>query len=335
MIDFDIDNMLTAEELEELGRYSGKVVCKEFFLTPFDGAIILEKLSYEKNRPVSAMSVSKLTKRINDGEFHTRPTDIHLVVVKSLGNRVVLMNGHHRMKALSHALTGINALFIFQSVFDMEDADRNYRTHDEDIRKRNPADGVKNYLKEKFGCSAKFSKNVALALSMIDHKFYQNSDDYWMKYTTSSTRLLELAKEYSEEISGFWRLVRSKQVNDLHRDKVSAGPVVAVALVTLRKNRERAVRFWNSVVTRVGQADGWAEKALADWLDADSIVKLMRKVGKEDARGQRNFYVSLAAFLAWDKHSNDKMLSLNTLHNNVKKMVVSNTMESDIIKKYL
>lgn len=330
----DVDKLLTDEELEQVSKWN-RTVSKAEFVNPYEGEMILGKLAYEKNRPINALSVTKLTKRINDGEFDTRLTDIHFVVVKSLGNKVILMNGHHRMKALARANRGINVLFIFEPAYDMEDAERHYRTHDEDIRKRNPQDSVKEYLKEKFGCSAKFSKNIAVALSLIDHKFYQGKDNYWMKYTTSSNRLLEMAKEYSEEIKGFWRMVKSSQVSDLHRDKVSAGPVAAVALVTLRQDQERALRFWNSVVTRVSQLEGWPEKALADWLDGDSIAKIMRKAGKKSVNGSWNYHIAYAVFFAWDKHCGKKTLTLNTLNNNVKNKVASGDMESDIIKKYL
>ena len=226
--------------------------------TPAQAGLVLRECRYERQRDETRAKghIAVLMEQMRRGLWLPR-TQIDFA---SVGGRLVLVNGHHRMRAQMESGVNIAWNIVIHPCASDEDLRSLYWRFDTHLRKRTTSN-ILNGIG--FAAEAGLQKEVANALwrsapvvatGMRFMRYQQGQRD------TLPDERLTFCREYAEE-ARFMQGAMAKAIVPVRR-KLCAVSQFAVAMVTLRYARERAETFWLGMCEDDGLPKGDPRKAL-------------------------------------------------------------------------
>lgn len=228
-------------------------------------ARILEEACYERQRPLRTDQLKLLASKMTRRVFHPSST----ISFGLLKGRLYLINGQHRMSAVAE--TGLAQSFhVAVEPVETEAAlHALYWTYDRGVANRSPHDVLTAAgVAEKVGLTRTMASATYNAMPLIINRFqrprYQTDP---VGARCDDARLKAAAQWWG--VASQYEALASNAYGPLLR-KLKNPQVVAVALVTLRYQPEKAAAFWEGIAKNDGLRLGDARKALVDTLMGDS-----------------------------------------------------------------
>ena len=226
-------------------------------VTPGGARSILNTRNWSRQRPLRRQHVAYLVDCINLGEL----TTLSLMYGELPDGQLVLVDGQHRLDALSRTAMTLPAVVTSIAVADDDAIARLFATIDRQST-RTPADMLRaSGLEERSGVSVTVLRDISSAAGMAQSGFSQNYRPVrsMIQRTQATEEWLPEGREYHGCLEGGDGLV----VSYLWRM-----PVAAVGLATLRHQPERAVDFWHGAAQEDGLSRNDPRAQLVKWLRA-------------------------------------------------------------------
>lgn len=217
-------------------------------VSPLYAAEILEKTDFAGQRKTSAKWVSKFAEmmRRNSWLDHSQIAFCHL------GDRWYMVNGKHRLHATIEANRSILFDFVVYDCQTMREVETIYTRFDTELRKRSAEQIVSAFdLADKLGITrgaarAVFSAAKYLQTGLAAPTHYK---DLLLVEPT-----LDIAMQWRREAQIYDELLNGSE-SGLRKRLLNAG-TMAVAMITLRHQPERAFSFWSGVANNDGLRKG-------------------------------------------------------------------------------
>jgi hypothetical protein len=262
---------------------------------------ILAERTYARQRPIQKPSVEVWAAMIERGEF-AGDRQIWFGVLRG---RLHLIDGQHRLQGV--ARSGASAAFqvMLLPLNSMEELHDAYIMFDRVGRKRTTSEVLNSLdVAARYGLQRGTTLAVFQAALLLHFQFrppHYNADPVATRDDHARLRYVEpwweLAGEYERVLQLAHRGVRRRLLNP---------QIMAVALATLKHQREKALDFWEGAAADDGLKRGDARKALLNWLSDRKIDTV-----KLDA--------AVAASLAWNAWYENR--SIETLRTGVREYV--------------
>lgn len=272
---FEIDEPVvrTRKNLVDAPKFlrEGKI-----WISPEQAEYILENCFYEGQKPRSKTGTAHIDGLVGKMRRREKMTIITFGVV---GSRVMLMDGYHRMGAVAKLGESREFVVHFQDCVDIVDFRLKYSAFDlrEDVRLRSRGHALNETgFRETMGLStAKVANSVLAAAELIAYGVNgrPGADAKIVAELYDLDAKQEQARKWRKE-GAVWDKIVSWASGDL-KTKMLLPPVTAVALVTLRHQKERAVLFWTSVAKNDGLRSGTPAHTLVKELMSEK-TKLSR-----------------------------------------------------------
>ena len=185
------------------------------------------------------------------------------------GGRLILVNGYHRLNAVVEF--GDDASFNVQIIETKsgEEVDSIYSLFDraKDARIRSREQGANAlHFADRLGVSKTLAKTIGAAVLLIqnDYRPVKNSDREKMVEFDGIEDQLDLAMTWKREAREMDEILNPAR--GILKRKLMVGPVLAIALTTLRHQPQRAPAFWLNVARNDGLRKNTPEHTLVDWL---------------------------------------------------------------------
>lgn len=230
--------------------------------TPAQANAVFNRCRYERNRNENkaAPHIDALARQMIDGTWLPRsPIDFARMPDGSL----TLVNGHHRMLAQVKAGKNIEWMVIVHDCAVDADVANLFWRFDTILRKRsvnNILGGVNAAENMRLGRTT--AAALASTVTFIDNGFRPPGGMTARVYTPAEK--LRLMDAWRNEAADYERAISKSQKSA--RRKLYTSQVMAVALITIRVNRDSAMNFWEGVATDDGLTRGDPRKTLLDFL---------------------------------------------------------------------
>lgn len=243
---------------------------------------ILNEAVYQNQRKIYSHHAKFLAEEMRRGSFGQGSQ----LAFCQIGDKLILVNGYHRMTAIT--LTGIPQEFqvLIQPVDSLDDVARDYHQYDFGVRKRTVSEvlGAMDFAK-KNNLSKTIAKVLYDSALLIENGFvrvaYQHSQNYKsVDYRTS------IARRYVEQAYSFEQAIKNSDPNV--KKKLKNSGIMAVAIATFIYQPEKAMAFWKGLADR----DGLSRNDPRQTFYNDLLVRNLAK----DSIGQGE----KAAALAWN-----------------------------------
>ena len=228
------------------------------FVSPLEAEFIVNTYNYAKNRPLSEKNVAELRVALDRGQFREY-TPINFAVLDGVP---YLINGQHTLRAIASSTKGIWLSFCFQGVTDEQEIEALYSTYD--IGRKRALRDVLGTLPAELSLTKTDVACFGAAVGIVHRNFRElQSIGPELRYELRDFEFRKtLMREWQAEASLFFSLTFGLANKHLFQ----RSEVLAVALVTLRQQPERARDFWHGAVMDNGLYIGDPRKTLIDWL---------------------------------------------------------------------
>lgn len=225
-------------------------------ITPMVARRILAEHNYSRQRPVRAPHVSFLVDEMRRGNFVSGTQ----IAFARRNNTLVLVNGQHRLTAQALSEATMEYQVLIQEAVDDEDIARFYYRQDRGGRARSDAEVLAAIgVAEKHGLTATVARSVFQAIPLIENKFQRPSIHTDPTLRNDDLRL-DACRPWWPFAESFEYII--KAAPRLVYKKLSSSQAMAVALVTMRYQPERARVFWEGVSKDDGLRRSDPRKAL-------------------------------------------------------------------------
>lgn len=225
-------------------------------VTPQFARQVLATANYDRQRPIRAPHVSFLADEMRRGNF---VPGTQLTFAK-LGDKLILVNGQHRLTAQAVCEATVEYQVLIQVAATMSDVARYYYRQDRGGRARSDAEVLAAIgVASDYGLSASFARSVFRAVPLINNRFLRPNLSTDPTLRNDDLRL-EACKPWWPVAESFEYIV--KPAPSPVRSKLASSQAVAVALVTLHHQPEKARQFWEGVAKDDGLRRNDPRKAL-------------------------------------------------------------------------
>jgi hypothetical protein len=252
---------------------------------------ILQECAYERQRPVSQSHVDTLAAEIRRGGLTPR-TELHFCAI---GERLYCVNGQHRI----HAVVKADRPYLFHikvsEVDTYEQVGVIYANEDHG-KGRTVGDAVRTSgFDERHGLSDRQVRDLLAATLLIKVGFQRPRLSQHAPVIKSWSGRFRIAANWVTEARKYFGIL--ERANGLYSRQLRRAPNMAVALITLRYQPEKATEFWMRVADDDGLRQGDPAKAL--------LRALAESVGKSYAPTTQIRFPAAA----WNAFYNNKRLS--------------------------
>ena len=278
-LDYDVirSAQISVPSVGQLDHHEGPIT-HNHRLTPANARAILALWEYHRQRPIREATIHLYLELMENGDWQ-RYTEMH-VGIRPDGSPV-LLNGYHRLTALSRlapeSTFTLPVTMSYSLVSDNDDIASYYAVIDTGTR-RNQTDAiVARGLAEEWGVPIDVVRASASAAALIltDFTGGRSNSKYAAKGRSIPGRM-RFVEDYEQEIKTLAMLVRP--ATSSHRKTILRSPVVAVALMTLRWQPEKAEEFWTSVVTGEALLVGMPAMTLRNYLSNNPMKGTLEHV---------------------------------------------------------
>lgn len=256
-------------------------------ITPDVAVNIVTQYNYENQRPNSKSHVLVLAEAMRRGEFREF-TSIDFAVLDGVPH---LINGQHTLRAVSAAKKPIWLSIHLHKVDSTQAIEALYSKYD--IGRTRSLRDAMGVIGEELGLSVKERDALAVAVGWLNLGFrpYAGNDDPIRIYEAKDFELKKsLMRDWADEATAFFGCI--DQAPGFNKALFYRGAVSAVALVTFRHSKEKAVEFWSGAAIDDGLRNGDPRKALINWLRNNPAAK---SIGKQHR-------AAIACWNAWSKN---------------------------------
>jgi hypothetical protein len=241
-----------------------------------EATVWLREKNYPFQRKIIKSNVIRLQREMEIGRFRSG-TQIFIAVLPD--GREWILNGYHTLTAIAEGGFTQRLSVFHKPIADEGEAAIIYSTFD-DMKKRTIRDVIRAHGSP---VPEKISSIVGGAMRVIMLDFYHKSTERFQK-----EGLMEvMTGEFWDGVHIYSEILESTKGEA--RRFLGLSAVGAVAIYTLKYQREKAYEFWVSVVRDDGLTQGQPEKAL--------LTYLRNLKGVNDSRKS----VCYATALAWNK----------------------------------
>jgi hypothetical protein len=237
-------------------------------LLPDEALSVVSNYNYANQRPHSKSHTLVLAEAMRRGEFREF-TSIDFAVLDGVPH---LINGQHTLRAVVSAKKPIWLSIHFHKVDSSRDIEALYSKYD--IGRTRSLRDAMGVIGEELGFTVKERDALAVAVGWINLGFrmYSGKDDPVRIFEAKDFELKKsLMRDWAVEASRFFGCI--KTAPGFNKALYFRGAVLAVALITLRYNEEKAVEFWSGSALDDGLRNGDPRKALINWLRNNPVGK--------------------------------------------------------------
>jgi hypothetical protein len=258
--------MSNAMTVKNSGRSRGSLVMIE--IDPGRAAKMIEADHYAGQRNLRPWHVNELAEAMSRGKF-TEGTQIHFC--KHNGKKYNV-NGNHTLHAVVKSGVTINLGILMTEVETDEEIADHYSRHDRHLA-RTLGDAVKAHgVEAKLGLTGKQITVANYGIKMILSEFANARRGNTYEIRAHDERVSMLLNEYGDEAKGYFDAI--KGCSKLFAAPLMTAAVVGVALLTFKKDPEKAKSFWMQVATGGGGLNvGDPRRSLMVWLQ-DNPLKI-------------------------------------------------------------
>lgn len=237
-------------------------------VTPSIANEILDKHNYPKQRPLNKSWTAVLAMAMKNGSFREY-TSINFAIKNG---EPILINGQHTLNAVLLSGKQIWLSFNFCGVHDDTEVEVMYSTFD--IGRKRSARDTMGAIGEELSLHKKERDSLATAVTFINLGFRPISS------RDSPERLLasrdfefkkKLMREWGDEASMYFKCIADAP--KFNKEPLYRAFVVAVGLLTIREQPEKAIDFWRGGSLDDGLRIGDPRKALMNWLKTNTAGK--------------------------------------------------------------
>lgn len=236
----------------------------DVLVTPTLAEEILSKHNYKGQRPINKAHVGELAEYMETGYFREY-TSINFMVI---GGVPILVNGQHTMSAVVLSKKPLWLNLQFDRAANDSEIEAAYSTFD--VQRRRTAIDVMGTIGEELGLPKKERDVLNGAVAFVELGFRPISGKDSAKRKAINNNF-ELKKDFMRAWGNEARL---------YFDCIATGPafnkqpmtrkdVVAVGLVTLREQPDKAIDFWKGAALDNGLINGDPRKTLINWLKSN------------------------------------------------------------------
>lgn len=252
-------------------------------VTPALARRILTLHNYERQRPLKHTHVSFLADEMRRGSF-LAGTQIAFAKHK---DRLILVNGQHRLNAQIESAETVEYQVIIHTAETAADVHRHYYRHDRGGKARSDSEVLASVgIAERFNLSATLTRAVFHAQPLIANGFTRPNHMENVTLRNDDLRL-DGCKPWWSSAETFQGLVAPAPASV--RKRLYSSQAVAVALVTLKYQPEKAAEFWSGLAKDDGLRRDDPRKALLIDLGA-------REWFRKSADGSRSTSTAWNAF---------------------------------------
>lgn len=256
-------------------------------LNPAQYNAVINDCSFHRQRTIVKLQVAILAKLMTSGQWLERDK----IDFALLGNRLIIVNGHHRGRAQVKAGIDILWTIIIHQCKTMDQVEELYHSFDVNTRKRTSNNVVSaTGMAERYGITKTMASGLYNAAPIIATRFFQTprgSEEFHFEYNLVNRRLA-VCEQFKEEAVEYGELLNFSMNKNLRRKLRTAG-VIAVALVTLKHCRDAAFEFWGGLADDDGLHRGDPRKAL--------LIDFQNR----DTKGSTTLSI-IACAKAWNAH---------------------------------
>lgn len=237
-------------------------------MSPALATAIATKHNYQNQRPCSPKHVQVLAEAIRRHEFREY-TNIDFAV---LDGEPHLINGQHTLRAIAAAKQPVWLSLHFHRVENKAEIERLYSKYD--IGRLRSIRDVMGEIGNELGLQVKERDTLAVAVKCINLGFraLSGGDDPSRIYEARDFELKkQLMRDWAKEARQFFQAIHPAP--GFNKGLFFRGPVLAVALLTIRHHQESAIEFWGGAAMDDGLRVGDPRKALINWLRNNSVGK--------------------------------------------------------------
>lgn len=240
-------------------------------ITPEVATNIVTNYNYENQCPYSKSHVLVLAEAMRRGEFREF-TSIDFAVLDGVPH---LINGQHTLRAIAAAKRPVWLSIHMHKVGAMHDVESLYSKYD--IGRTRSLRDTMGSIGEDLGLSVKERDALAVAVGWINLGFrmYSSNGDPVRIYEAKDFELKKsLMRDWSEEATELFSCI--DPAPGFNKLLFYRGAVLAVALVTMRYSKEKAIEFWSGAAIDDGLRNGDPRKALISWLRNNAVAKAQK-----------------------------------------------------------
>lgn len=232
-------------------------------LNPAQAGAVFRDLGYEKNRDVERAQkhVAILAETMRRGLWLPRDQ----IAFARLGDRLIMINGHHRMAAQAASGVDIEWSIVIYPCQDEAEVAAIYARFDTNVRKRS-AENIMSAmgLADALGVSATIAYAVWKAAPTLANNMQagRKGDDFLARNIADDR--FSVAVGFAAEAKAFEAAI--KGASGSCRIRLMSGSVTSVALVTLRVHPSEAMLFWRGIADNDGLRRGDPRATLRAWL---------------------------------------------------------------------
>lgn len=249
------------EEVKKFDAEGGRHLVIDVEVSRKIALSILEQYNYQGQRPRNQKHVAVLAEAMRRNEFREF-TPIDFAVLNDTPH---LVNGQHTLQAVSDVNKSIWLSFKFQKVNSAQDIEDIYSKFD--IGRTRSMRDVMGTIGEELSLSVKERDALGGAVGWINRGL-RPMHGHMNAVALYESRDFELKKSlmraWSSEASTFFRCIDAAP--GFNKNLFYRSAVLAVALITIRYDKERAVNFWAEAAIDDGLRNGDPRKALINWL---------------------------------------------------------------------
>lgn len=225
---------------------------------------MLERYSYERQRPLNEFTVKIYRDALKEGTF-TKGSQMHIAYTPDgVG---YLINGQHRLWAIIESQVPLQVSLLESQVDTIEEVNALYYREDANQR-RTITDSIRaTALSSNTGLSAAYLRKVASAVKLIEITNFRTFGA--SRSIVSPDRALKLLEPWIETAHTYKDLVDAMRPCD--RNRMTTSPIMSVAMAILRDCPEKGYEFWAGVALDDGLKRNDPRKTLLDFIwKADS-----------------------------------------------------------------
>jgi hypothetical protein len=230
-------------------------------ITPKKAETWLQNNTFERQRSLREHHVLTLAEEMDEGNFIPHSA----IVFAKLGNRLILIDGQHRLNALALAGVTIEMPVLIKNAKSMEQVERWYGCIDQGL-KRSPRDAIKaQNLHEELEVSERHAARLSAAVKLIASGFQDGGKGHGIRTGgRSNIAISDLMRDWAKESKQYYSLISGGEKSNAHLFDRSA--VIAGGLLTLRYNVEKAITFWEGISQDDGLRREDPRKRFLIWL---------------------------------------------------------------------
>jgi hypothetical protein len=238
-------------------------------ITPDIAYEILTTMAYERQRRTRPQHVASLARELLRGTF--KPGTIEINTLPE-GDQY-LIDGYHRLQAIIEAGVSSPMVIVNCAVGSMDEVDANYAVTDTGLIRTSVDRATAYNLPSRFALSPRWVTSLGYAVAAITGGFEFDSNDLHTRDAVRSDAVrIPLMETWLPEMHRFVEILAQNKGMWMG-GKTRNASLVAIALVTLRYQPERAEQFWAAVAKNDGLGRTQPERILIDYLQSSSVKR--------------------------------------------------------------